>query len=336
MKFLFYYLVLVSLNAFLWVWFKKALHVHGFLKAKAENERLESEWMSLTKKNDELQKELSNLRSNLEKTITIYNITKQLCMTLDTERVFLNFTEELKKYIEVEECEFTRNPLTPGLYAEHIVLPLEIDKTTLGYLVARLSHKEDEEKFHILAQQFILGIKRAFLYQQVQELAITDGLTGVFSRRYFMERFKEEIERSSDFRYDFSCLMVDIDNFKNYNDSYGHLVGDAILKEVAKNIKENIRQIDLVGRYGGEEFCIILTETGRDQARFISERIRQAIEAKRIKVYDEDLKVTVSIGISTFPFDGKEIGTLVDNADSALYRAKQSGRNNVRAFGDSA
>jgi len=320
----------------LWAWLKRTLYVHSFLKARSESERLSLECTQLSAKNDDLREEIAGLQRDLEQTIAIYNITKLLCRSLDTERVFINFNEEIKKYINVEKCEFLRVPVPAELYRDHIVLRLGIEKDTAGYLVTKLSRKEDAEKFHILAQQFILGIKRAILYQQVQELAITDSLTAVFSRRYFMERFKEEVERSVGFEYNFSCMMVDIDNFKNYNDSYGHLVGDAILKEIAKTVKENLRQIDLVGRYGGEEFSIILTETGREQARFVSERIRQAVAAKPIKVYDEDLKVTVSIGISTFPYDGKDIIALIDSADSALYKAKQSGRNKVRAFGDPA
>jgi len=123
--------------------------------------------------------------------------------------------------------------------------------------------------------------------------------------------------------------MIDIDYFKDYNDRYGHIVGDAILRELSKSIQEAIRQIDLMGRYGGEEFSIILSETDKGAAQFAAERIRQAIEDRRIRVYDEELKITVSIGISAFPQDGKEIKTLIDRADSALYRAKEAGRNRI-------
>ena len=123
--------------------------------------------------------------------------------------------------------------------------------------------------------------------------------------------------------------MIDIDYFKDYNDRYGHIVGGAILRELAKTIQQNIRQVDLMGRYGGEEFSLILSETDKETVRFAAERIRRAIEDKRIRAYDEELKITVSIGISTFPFDGKDIKTLIDKADAALYRAKETGRNRV-------
>jgi diguanylate cyclase (GGDEF)-like protein len=199
----------------------------------------------------------------------------------------------------------------------------------MGYLVVDGLRDADKEKFYILSGQFLLGIKRAILYQEVQELAIIDSLTSISNRRYYLERFKEELERSKKFNYKFSCLLIDIDYFKNYNDRYGHIVGDAILRELAKTIQENVRQIDLLGRYGGEEFSIILSETDKDAAGLAAERIRQAIENKRIRAYDEELKITVSIGISTFPFDGKDIKTLLDKADAALYRAKELGRNRI-------
>ncbi|MBU1726122.1 MAG: GGDEF domain-containing protein, partial [Candidatus Omnitrophica bacterium] len=121
------------------------------------------------------------------------------------------------------------------------------------------------------------------------------------------------------------------DHFKEFNDNYGHLVGDAILRDVARVIKENIRQIDFMGRYGGEELSLALAETDRRQAHFAAERIRKAIEARRFRVYDEDLSVTISIGISTFKNDVKDTSALIEKADKALYQAKETGRNKVCA-----
>jgi len=211
-------------------------------------------------------------------------------------------------------------------------MPLEINRSAIGYLLVSGIREQDQEKFHILMQQFLLGIKRAHLYQQVQELSVTDSLTEVFSRRYCLERFNEELERSKKLKLNFSFLMLDIDHFKSFNDQYGHLVGDAILKDTAKTIKENLRQIDLIGRYGGEEFSVILSETDKEQAKFAAERIRTAVESKQIKVYDEVLRVTVSIGISTFPDDAQDTQLLIDKADRALYQAKQTGRNKVCVY----
>ena len=127
--------------------------------------------------------------------------------------------------------------------------------------------------------------------------------------------------------------MADIDHFKEYNDRYGHLVGDVVLKEAAATIKESVRQIDVVGRYGGEEFAILLPETSPRNAYFAAERIRKAIAAKRIRAYDEELNFTISIGFSAFPRDAKDGLNVIDKADIALYEAKQKGRNAVCAFG---
>jgi diguanylate cyclase (GGDEF)-like protein len=123
-----------------------------------------------------------------------------------------------------------------------------------------------------------------------------------------------------------------VDHFKEFNDRYGHLVGDALLVETADTIKENLRQIDLLGKYGGEEFCVILTETDLDSAKFAAERIRQAIETKTVSVYDESLKITISIGISAFPDNAEDLNSLIDKADSALYKAKEQGRNRVCVY----
>lgn len=325
---------MAMLTLLLYIRVKRFLKIKMFVKVQEEHEALSSECDSLLSGSSTLEQERRLLERTLERTIALYDLTKQICRSLDADKCFLNFKEEVSRYMEVEDCRFLKENEDTTAFKDYTLIQVDIDKSPAGYLVAKLTRDEDKETFGILAQQFLLGIKRAILYQKVQELAITDTLSGVFSRRYYLERFNEEIERSQKFNYSFSCLMIDIDHFKDYNDQYGHLVGDAILRELSKTIKESVRQIDLLGRYGGEEFSIILTETDKEQAKFAAERIRHAVESKYIRVYDEDLRVTVSIGISTYPSDGREMGVLIDNADSALYRAKQTGRNKVCIFGE--
>lgn len=307
---------------------KKVLY-KSLVKAENNYTQAGKERAELLRVNAALKEENLSLQNTFEKIITLYDVTKEISKTLEADRVFSYFKDEMGKYIKVGECKFVKGEADLSSQVDSVAVPFKAGKDFSGYLIAEDIRQEDKEKFHILAQQFILGVKRAVLYQEIQELAITDSLTGIFNRRYYLERFREEIERSKKFRHRFSCLMLDIDHFKRYNDSYGHLVGDAILKEVSSTIKENTRQIDMFCRYGGEEFSIILSETDTEEAKFAAERIRQAIAGKSIRAYDEELKITISIGISTFPMDGQDVQAVIDNADSALYQAKNTGRNKV-------
>ena len=185
------------------------------------------------------------------------------------------------------------------------------------------------EKFLILSSQFALEIKKVLLYETVEKLAITDSLTGLYVRRYFSERLEEELHRSKRHKFKFAFLMIDIDDFKLCNDTYGHLVGDVVLKEMSRIIKEHLRAIDVVSRYGGEEFAVLLPETGPDGAILVAERLRKKIEENVFTAYDEKLKVTISTGVSIYPQDATEEKGLIEKADTALYTAKRSGKNIV-------
>ncbi|MFH1198901.1 MAG: GGDEF domain-containing protein [Candidatus Omnitrophota bacterium] len=288
------------------------------------------EYDRLLSRNVSLKEENIKLELLAEEIIALYNITKNICRSLDRQEVFKSFSEHAARFTDLKECELLSPDVDINMYKHAAVLPLTIDEDITGYLKASRVTDRAKEKFDILTQQFILGFRRAALYKKVQELAITDSLTGVFSRRYLLERLGEEFARARKFKYKFCFLMIDIDNFKDYNDRYGHLVGDAVLREVAIEIKENVRQVDLVGRYGGEEFSVILTETDVAGAAVVAERIRKAIQAQEIKVYDELLKVTISIGISVFPDSAQAALGLIDSADQALYQAKRAGRNQVQ------
>jgi len=315
----------------LYLWLKYILK-RNFIKAQKYYSDIQDEYAELLEVNTKIQEDNFGLESLAEENIALYDITRDLCKSLEEEKVFSIFKKQLSSYIGIEECKFIKDNIDIAQYRDSLVVPLKIERTVIGYLIAGGLKEEDKEKFHILVQQFVLGMKRAVLYQRVQAIAITDSLTGVFSRRYCLERFHEEIQRSKKFKHSSSFMMVDIDYFKSYNDKYGHLVGDAILHQVAATIKENVRQIDLVGRYGGEEFAIVLVELGTEQSQIVAERIRKAVEGKSIKVYDEELKVTISLGASTFPKDAQEVQGIIDKADQALYRAKESGRNKIYLY----
>lgn len=326
-----YVAFLTGLTIFLYIFLKRLLN-RGIDRKKADCERLNNEYNKAVRENLKLKKDNGILKESAEEIIALYDITNDIRRVLDEDEIFRRFKDELSKYIKAGEVLFLKANDDLLQYKDYKVLPLVIENDTIGYLAARDVKEEFEDKFHILAQQFLAGLRGAILFKRVQGLTITDSLTGVFNRRYFLERFNEELGRSKKFKLKLSFLMVDIDNFKGFNDNYGHLAGDAILREITKIIKENIRQIDFMGRYGGEELSIILVETEKDKARIVCERIRQAVEARRIKVYDEELKVTISIGIAAFPDDGDETLALIEKADHALYKAKQTGRNRVCVY----
>jgi len=298
-------------------------------KKFAEFTAFNRDYAGLSQESLKLKTENIHLEKAALETIALYDITKDICKSLDEEKVFAQFREEVSRYISLGDCKFLKIGLDLAPYEGYTIFPLVIQHTAIGNLVASVIQEKDKEKFHILAQQFLIGIKRAFLYRKVQETSLTDSLTGTFSRRYFLEKFHEELARAKRNKLKFTFLMLDVDHFKQINDKFGHLVGDCILREVAKVIRENIRQIDFIGRYGGEELSLALAETDKEQARFAAERIRQAVEAKLIRAYDEELKTTISIGVAVFPDDAPDAAGLIEKADANLYQAKDSGRNRV-------
>lgn len=318
--------VLLSAVLFLYLRFRHTVNIR-LLAKRNELQALNNEQEVLLGQNKKLKTGNASLQQFAQETIALYDITKDMCKTLDEAKIFSIFRSGIGKYVKVLDCKFIKSEENAASHENETLMPLAINNKRIGYLSAVGINKDDRDKFQILGQQFLLAIKRSLLYQRIQELAITDSLTQIFTRRYFLEKFNEEIERSRKFNYNLSFLMIDIDRFKDCNDHYGHLVGDAVLREISKAIKESMRQIDFIGRFGGEELSVVLTETDKEQAFLAAERIRRAIESKAISPYDEALRITISIGISTFPSDSAEAKKIIDKADQALYRAKESGRN---------
>ena len=303
----------------------------GRLKRRhAERADLLNELNNLKENKQAMGLENARLSKIFAETLALYELTMDICKSLDEEKVFAIFRDNLRKHISIRDCQYIKDSAGLIKYKDYTVFPLNAAENQIaGYLAVDGISDSDKEKFGILAQQLLIGLRRALLYQKVQGLAITDSLTQVYCRRYFLERFSEELKRSRKNKLHLCFLMVDLDNFKQFNDRYGHLVGDAILRQVAKTIVDMVRQIDFIGRYGGEELAIVLSETDKEQANFAAERIRQAIETAVIKAYDEELKVTVSIGVSTFPDSTDHMRDLIEMADQALYLAKETGKNKV-------
>jgi diguanylate cyclase (GGDEF)-like protein len=175
-----------------------------------------------------------------------------------------------------------------------------------------------------------VALEHVALYRQTIELAITDGLTGLYVQRYYKERVRDEVFRALEHKLPLCLMMIDVDNFKSYNDRYGHLVGDRVLKVVAQVLKETVRTVDLVARYGGEEFSVLLLKTPWGGAQTVAERIRQKVSEQEIVASQQSTHVTVSIGVSELSTSFKDIEAFIDSADQALYQAKADGKNCVR------
>ena len=167
------------------------------------------------------------------------------------------------------------------------------------------------------------------------QLAAKDGLTGLYNHAFIKERLKQEIYRCQRYNHPLSLLMIDIDDFKSLNDNYGHVVGDRVLKSLSLLMKELVRPSDIIGRYGGEEFLVILTQTNIENSLAVAERIRENIEFHEFEVHPSKNKisqVTVSIGLCAFPEHGQTPKDLIAFADESLYAAKKEGKNRVTMF----
>jgi len=195
--------------------------------------------------------------------------------------------------------------------------------------------QEDESLLVTLANQLGITMEKVRLFEEVQLMATTDLLTNLPNRRHILEFAGREFDRANRYGHALSILMIDVDHFKRCNDTYGHAIGDEVLKEVGARSKKVLRESDLIGRYGGEEFLAILPETDSKGARHNAERFCHAFSNQAIDTSTGALSTTVSIGIATYPIDCNSIESLINLADQALYDAKASGRNAYHLYDSS-
>ena len=223
----------------------------------------------------------------------------------------LNEIEDKVKGIEAGADDFITKPFNK----------LELLARTQSLLRIKRLHDQLQEKVFQLEQA----------KERLRMLAVKDGLTELYNHRYFKRFLTQEIKRANRHKSQVSLIMMDIDHFKNYNDTYGHLAGDEVLRNVAKLMSENIRSIDVAARYGGEEFVIVLPQTNKNAAKIVAEKLRTLVGNQKFQNEDTQPngKITISMGVATFPENATDIKELIHQADQRLYHAKSLGRNCV-------
>lgn len=321
-------------------------------------------------------KEEALYKNLLEKTIRLLNAEQGSLMVLDEKKeelavmamtdvnpaLFSLFTKKLGEGIAGQVCQ-NREALLVGDVSEDrrishtprpryktssfLSIPLVKNEASVGVISIADKvggHRFTEDDLSLLTAMgsfLTMAIERSHLYtttEVLKEISITDSLTGLLNQRYFYERLTEEIERTKRHGLPTCLIMIDIDDFKKINDTYGHPVGDEVLKWLAQLLRKTIRAIDVGSRYGGEEFTVILPNTTTEDARIIAERICSTIEERsRLQKKVPQLnRLTVSVGLANFPEDAGSMKELVKYADSALYQAKHYGKNRTVVYKDTS
>ena len=216
-------------------------------------------------------------------------------------------------------------------------VPLVAQDKTIGVITVSFRQPGaisayQQHMMSIIANQVAVNIANAKLHHIMRKMATTDGLTGLINHRHFQEKADERFARSTRFPEPISVLLMDIDHFKKVNDTYGHPIGDAVLKQLSGILRDTVRDIDMPARYGGEEFIVLLENTDGAGAVTMGERLRKAVEKSSFKFGDVTVPVTISVGAASFPADGKDKKEIIERSDQALYHAKRTGRNRVSTY----
>lgn len=277
-------------------------------------------------KKSRLKVQFTNIRSKEDLAILNDNINCKLMMD-----ILENQKPILENQVDPDMYEFVKSRKIGSL----ICIPLRSKSRKFGLIL--IEHKNnntfDSENLRLLTticKQVSMAIENAELYESLQELATIDGLTGVFNRVYFHQKYESEFRLARELGYNLSLAILDIDLFKKFNDTYGHLFGDVVLKSVAQTIKNNLRATDTIARFGGEEFIVIFPRTSLKEAHEKVESLRHYINNNVVKDNVVSASVTASFGIACYPETSTNEIELIRDADNALYKAKDSGRNCVK------
>ena len=260
---------------------------------------------------------------------TLDDLTVDLDAIQSRQPLVVPDTHQEPRWVLFDETAWIRSYLVvPICLHDRVLGLLRLDGDTPGKFST-----EDGERLQPLANVAAIALENAQLFGEVQRLAITDGLTGTHNRRHFFELAERELNRARRFGQPVSAIMLDLDHFKQVNDTYGHAIGDQVLRTVAERCSEGIRDIDILGRYGGEEFAVILPATGLPGAHNMAERLRRYIDDVPVPTDKGDLTVTISLGVASNAQDDADVAALLNRADAAMYAAKQAGRNRVAVIG---
>ncbi len=328
-----------------------------------ELQKLEAEIDSIKLNTEKIVLENKILEQKLIQQKELFRVIEEINENLDLNKLFLEFYKILQNKFGENIIHIALLKLKKKDVLEVFVLPETLDKKKLDeikhnylyptprsefknyvsntlfshyyeYRIAvEYSDKINKEKIvpqiQLLFEETKIGFERAILFKEVEEMSRIDGLTGLYLRRYFMDRLEKEFLRATRYNTKFSILMFDIDFFKKINDTYGHLAGDYLLKSIAEIFKNTVGQIGLISRWGGEEFLIFLPYHDKNMAVKLAEEIRETIALEKFLYNEKVLHITISCGLSFFPDDDKEINKLIEIADNWLYKAKNTGRNKV-------
>ncbi len=287
---------------------------------------------------DDLIKE-ENLTQNIHETPLLKSVKNlKIPLGLDEKNLLATaFHEGKPLHMGPDEIgKYSQDPLLQIFKTnELIIMPLKAKDKVNGLIIADNLYTqkpitpEDLKIFMMLANQAGLAIENSRLYEMVKEKSHTDSITGLWNHGFFQDQLVKELENAKIKNQPLSLIILDIDNFKQFNDTYGHQNGDIVLKEVASLLRECCREIDFVCRYGGEEFAIILTQTKKDTAFTIAERIREGIHKHPFSPANSPVypPISVSVGLAAFPDDTEAKEELITKADQAMYIAKFSGKN---------
>lgn len=320
---------------------------------------LNEQLKTINEKYNEVITQHKNITGELNKYVNLFNLVQEINQHVELQKIGNEFYKKLSFYfadkinfagiiIAKKKDIITILPFSPYddsvinkintfwkqqtyYEAQDKILEYKIYENQYQYILTILHKLNQEEISHLdfFVEETKIGFIRSILFKEAEELARKDGLTGLYLRRYFLSRLNDELIRAARYNDRFSVIMFDIDFFKKVNDTYGHITGDFILKEIARIISDTVAEQGLCSRWGGEEFLVFIPYQSKKEVYALAENIRKTIEQYNFYFNDQNIKITISGGISSYPEDATGIERLIELADQKLYKAKQSGRNRI-------